>query len=60
MIAGEESSPYAVLPALELRRRLARVIVHERQHGITDTDQLKALALRLVAAGLPQGSDPDP
>lgn len=56
MIASDEGSPYAVLPARELRRQLARAIVRERRHGNTDVDQLKARALRLVAAALPQVS----
>lgn len=53
LIASDEDSPFAILPALELRRRLARVIITEGGQGNNDADQLKALALRFVAAGLP-------
>ncbi|MEH3148691.1 MAG: hypothetical protein PGN34_25970 [Methylobacterium frigidaeris] len=46
IIASEENGPFATIPALELRRRLSRVIIIEAQRGIVDVDLLKTLALR--------------
>ncbi len=51
-LAADEASPFAVLPALELRARLARAVIAGARRGVHDPDELKAHALRAVAATL--------
>lgn len=57
-IAGDADSPFATLPAYDLRQRMAALIAHEAAAGVADVDMLKASALRGLAATLPPASDP--
>lgn len=52
VIASDEVGPYAVLPAHELRRRLASAILNAAREGVRDIGLMRAHALRSVAAGL--------
>lgn len=57
-IAGDADSPFAALPAFDLRQRMAALIAREAAAGIDDVDMLKASALRGLAATLPSASNP--
>ena len=54
-IASDADSPFATLPAYDLRQRMAALIARDAAAGVADVDALKASALRGVAATLPSG-----
>jgi hypothetical protein len=57
-IAGDADSPFAALPAYDLRQRMAALIAREAAAGVDDVDLLKASALRGLAATLPSAHNP--
>ena len=56
-IAGDADSPFATLPAYDLRQRMAALIAREAATGVADIDILKASALRRLAATLADRND---